>query len=958
MPSKRKGKSPAAPPAKRPALGTAIGSSNEQPIDLDELSDDDGGTALGGAMGLTGALDLTADSQDDEPIVEEAKSASSAFASAAVKAEKKALNGKQPIQQSEPEKMEYPEDSDVEEVDETEARAPAASGSLVAAAGPPSSAAGTDDDDEAQVVGSRGQFALVDFPHSRENCATHPFVKGKMEAKCVNCFCFVCDAAASSCPDWKIHCKATHKIDGWQKARADWKRLIGDGAAGSSGAAGSGAGTSSGLYAASRWDGTRWSCDDILQAIEQVFPVETPEPTGLVDGTVLRPYQKQSIAFMKQVEQATDPKSEGCNSVTNLVVRGGWLADEVGMGKTLVCTALVLAAPAKVKAVTDTQFRKIHDDGPPNHLPIKIKATLIIVNNTLVGQWKDEIAKFAPDLEVHTYYADKKSKQMALKKLRSADIVLTTPHMFKDGELSPALLRNVQWHRLIIDESHLLSQGSTSHKILSICAIKTNHCWLVSGTPFSTSLSQLKNQAAILGIRDALISHIGDGTFFGVGKSNEEVVEWLKTKMIRHTKNMRIGGEIALALPDADCQTVWLTMSDDERLLYGIHECVDGHGLNLDDETRFRAASHLYSERVVTGEMLAYREAREALMHPHPPYAVVTPPDCTLDSPLPRGSFREASAAFLRTHDELLLTKDKKPVTAPTVPSGTSSRPGKAVAPPPPSADNDDGDAPVVKAFRPKSSLTKYQRLFNDLKELREAEPDFRAVIFTRFDEVQKRLVELCAHESKTPGGALYDPKSAALKIYEFNKTTAPTARHRRISEFQSGTSTGAKLFIVTYQTAAVGITLTAASRVFLMEPALDPATEVQAAGRIHRLGQEKDIFIKRYAFKDSIEEATSMLHEKIKTGDVKVRDGRFPPEAYSLFKKYGPSAGLFRIRGEAKGKILVGEGLQDWEGATRRPVAKKGEKPIVFKPSRWKRECTEEECKVGDRGSNTQLAR
>ena len=129
---------------------------------------------------------------------------------------------------------------------------------------------------------------------------------------------------------------------------------------------------------------------------------------------------------MKQVEQATDPKSEGCNSVTNLVVRGGWLADEVGystlviqhatscsykllvaalrllldprllidsrlrrMGKTLVCTALVLAAPAKVKAVTDTQFRKIHDDGPPNHLPIKIKATLIIVNNTLVGQWKD-----------------------------------------------------------------------------------------------------------------------------------------------------------------------------------------------------------------------------------------------------------------------------------------------------------------------------------------------------------------------------------------------------------------------------------------------------------------------------------------------------------------------------------------------------------------------------------------
>ena len=30
--------------------------------------------------------------------------------------------------------------------------------------------------------------------------------------------------------------------------------------------------------------------------------------------------------------------------------------------------------------------------------------------------------------------------------------------------------------------------------------------------------------------------------------------------MIRHTKSQRIGGEVALALPEADCKTVWLTM--------------------------------------------------------------------------------------------------------------------------------------------------------------------------------------------------------------------------------------------------------------------------------------------------------------------------------------------------------------------------------------------------------------
>lgn len=40
------------------------------------------------------------------------------------------------------------------------------------------------------------------------------------------------------------------------------------------------------------------------------------------------------------------------------------------------------------------------------------------------------------------------------------------------------------------------------------------------------------------------------------------------------------------------------------------------------------------------------------------------------------------------------------------------------------------------------------------------------------------------------------------------------------------------------------------------MEPCLDPGQELQAAGRIHRLGQTRDVFIRRFAFRDSIEEA------------------------------------------------------------------------------------------------------
>ena len=60
----------------------------------------------------------------------------------------------------------------------------------------------------------------------------------------------------------------------------------------------------------------------------------------------------------------------------------------------------------------------------------------------------------------------------------------------------------------------------------------------------------------------------------------------------------------------------------------------------------------------------------------------------------------------------------------------------------------------------------------------------------------------------------------------------------------------------------------------------------MQAAGRIHRLGQTREIFIKRYCFKSSVEEYIIKLHEKIKTGDIKIQDGHVPYEANDIMLK------------------------------------------------------------------------
>ena len=117
--------------------------------------------------------------------------------------------------------------------------------------------------------------------------------------------------------------------------------------------------------------------------MQQVYPWEEAEPQGLLPGTGLRPYQKQSLAFMlaleapepdEQEEEQESPRSAAASSASTMPVkikqqappsasppaaamRGGWLADEVGMGKTLVVTSLVLAHRSRAKRIADGPFK-------------------------------------------------------------------------------------------------------------------------------------------------------------------------------------------------------------------------------------------------------------------------------------------------------------------------------------------------------------------------------------------------------------------------------------------------------------------------------------------------------------------------------------------------------------------------------------------------------------------------
>jgi superfamily II DNA or RNA helicase len=84
--------------------------------------------------------------------------------------------------------------------------------------------------------------------------------------------------------------------------------------------------------------------------------------------------------------------------------------------------------------------------------------------------------------------------------------------------------------------------------------------------------------------------------------------------------------------------------------------------------------------------------------------------------------------------------------------------------------------------------------------------------------------------------------------------------RQARVERFQN--EADCRLFLVSLKAGGLGLNLTAAEYVFLLDPWWNPAVEAQAVDRAHRIGQTRQVFAYRLIARDTVEEKVLELQQ------------------------------------------------------------------------------------------------
>lgn len=265
-------------------------------------------------------------------------------------------------------------------------------------------------------------------------------------------------------------------------------------------------------------------------------PTNQPTPQALNEDilkTELYPFQKRAVAWMMDRENLTEKSNNSSFAKANNAInghcfvshlegvvssspssgteplRGGILAEEMGLGKT--CELISLICLNQRAALPEAELTQAYNG---KNL-ISSRATLIVTPETIRQQWMEELTKHAPHLSVLEYNGMSamrkynENEEELVHDFATVDVVVTTYTVLarevhfaiepperslrqrkttRERPRSPLVRMN--WWRVCLDEAQMVESGvSAAAQVASL--LSRENAWAVTGTPLRKDVEDL-----------------------------------------------------------------------------------------------------------------------------------------------------------------------------------------------------------------------------------------------------------------------------------------------------------------------------------------------------------------------------------------------------------------------------------------------------------------------------------
>ncbi|KAF9580769.1 hypothetical protein BGW38_002449, partial [Lunasporangiospora selenospora] len=564
-----------------------------------------------------------------------------------------------------------------------------------------------------------------------------------------------------------------------------------------------------------------------------------------------------------------------------------------------------------IRPLMPTAPRKPSAKRKLTNIRVKSHATLIVCPLSTVQNWEEQFDAHVQKNSLHVYVYHGGQRVSDPTFLAKHDVVITTYNLLgteyskeckgreSEGGMSkhPSVLQHVDWFRVVLDEAHIIKE-STTVQSKAACALSAERRWCLTGTPIQNKLDDLYALVKFLQLQPFHEkAHWTHYISKPIKAANPIGVTRLQTLMkaitLRRTKNQMVNGKPLLDLPERTDHMRVIDLSLNERQMYQRMEnrakqTVDkivqenkimknyAHILqavlklrqicahyalvkdmndDLDMSTEFNLSkasailsllqdsgndqcNYCFSSSITTPivtrcEHLLCPECVKKLnpisfmLIQRANANVSVAPELKTDFTCPQCAF------LLRPVDLIQIQEESEDRVAAAVEGGGHIH------------TRTDENGMFIHS-------TKVKALMDDLVRANEiakatGEPMVKSVVFSQWtsmlDLIEDGLREIRVNFTRLDGTMQRSDRTSAMM------------------NFKDRPEIG--VILISLKAGGVGLNLTAAQRVYLMDPHWNPSVESQAIDRIHRLGQTKPVDVVRFIIKESIEENILELQKR-----------------------------------------------------------------------------------------------